>query len=82
MEAIDFGNVTFLSYHTHIKITWALCVIYCLKAFIISSQNKVQMVKCEVCSRIPILRKWEENSNEIIRENSYLFFFLAFLYWY
>jgi hypothetical protein len=74
LEAIDFGNVMFLSYPTYIKIIWTLWVIYCLRGFMFSSQNIVQMEKCEVCSHIPILRKWEENSNEIIKENSYSFF--------
>jgi hypothetical protein len=74
LEAIDFGNVTFWSYSTHIKIIWASRVTYCRRSFIVSSQNVVQMAKCEVCSHIHILRKFEENSNEIIKENSYSFF--------
>jgi len=60
LEAIDFGNVTFWSYHPYIKIIWALRFIYCLRSFIVSSRNKIQMAKCEVCSHISILRKWEE----------------------
>ena len=57
-------------------------VIYCLRSFVVSSQNKIQVAKCGVCSHICILRKREENSNEIIKENSYSFFFLAFSYRY
>jgi len=81
LEAFDFWIVTFLSYPTYVKI-WAFCVIYCLGGFIVSSQNEVQLAKCKVRSHNSILRKWEENSNEIIKENSYSFFFLAFSYWY
>jgi hypothetical protein len=74
LKEIDFGNVKFLSCTNHKKIIRALCVICCLRGFIVSSQNKIQLAKCEVCSHIPILRKCKENSNEIINENSSSFF--------
>jgi hypothetical protein len=71
----------FVTFHFHI-INIRICVIYCLRVllFLLRMKYKWLIVK-DVPTSISS-RKWEENSNEIIKENSYSFFLLAFSYWY